>query len=76
MYCGPLLFRFCGCNFNTTSAEYTADYKGKEAIVMGYTGLMLPVSLKRLDAYTVVRITKEAHKLWPEAGALSPEMGA
>jgi hypothetical protein len=41
-------------NGNTTSAEYTADYKGKEAIVMGYTGLLLPVSLKRLDAYTVV----------------------
>ncbi|MBZ5504726.1 MAG: hypothetical protein LAO78_04475 [Acidobacteriia bacterium] len=41
-------------NGNTTSADYTADYKGKEAIVMGYTGLLLPVSLKRLDAHTVV----------------------
>jgi hypothetical protein len=41
-------------NGNTTTAEYTAAYQGKEAIVMGYTGLLLPVSLKRLDGYTVL----------------------
>src|ERR1700730_13336115 len=30
-------------------AQYTADYNGKPVIVMGTRGLMLPVSLKRLD---------------------------
>jgi hypothetical protein len=38
----------------STRAEYTAAYSGKEALVMGSGGLLLPVSLKRLDAYTVV----------------------
>jgi hypothetical protein len=41
-------------NGNTARAEYTADFSGKEAIVVGSAGLLLPVSLKRLDAYTVV----------------------
>lgn len=39
---------------NSSRSEYTADYSGKEAIVVGPAGLLLPVSLKRLDADTVV----------------------
>ena len=37
-----------------TRAEYTADYDGKQAIVMGAHGMLLPVFLKRVDRYTVV----------------------
>jgi hypothetical protein len=39
---------------NSSRSEYTADYSGKEAIVIGPAGLLLPVSLKRLDADIVV----------------------
>lgn len=39
---------------NSSRSEYTADYSGKEAIVVGSAGLLLPVSLKRVDADTVV----------------------
>jgi hypothetical protein len=39
-------------------AQYTAKYDGKEALVQGSTGLLLPVSLKRLDANTVVAAYK------------------
>ena len=41
-------------NGHASRSEYNASYDGKEAIVMGSGGLLLPVSLKRLDAYTVV----------------------
>lgn len=41
-------------NGNSTHSEYTADYNGREAIVMGSTGLMTPVSLKRVDVNVVV----------------------
>ena len=41
-------------NGNSTRAEYSADYSGKQAIVTGSAGLLLPVSLKRVDAYTVI----------------------
>jgi hypothetical protein len=34
-------------------AQYTADYDGKELIVMGAHGLLLPVSLKRINPHTV-----------------------
>jgi hypothetical protein len=34
-------------------AQYTADYDGKEVIVMGTQGLLLPVSLKRINARVV-----------------------
>ena len=37
----------------TTTAEYVAGYDGKEAIVKGSFGLLLPVSLKRVDSNTV-----------------------
>ena len=38
----------------SSRSEYTANYDGKEAIVMGSGGLLLPVSLKRVDVNTVV----------------------
>ena len=34
-------------------AQYTDDYDGKEVIVMGTQGLLLPVSLKRINARVV-----------------------
>jgi len=37
-----------------TRAEYTANYDGKQAIVMGTHGMLLPVFLKRVDRHTVV----------------------
>lgn len=37
----------------TSTAEYVAGYDGKEAIVKGRVGLLLPVSLKRVDSNTV-----------------------
>ena len=41
-------------------SEYTADYDGNQAIVMGARGMMLPVFLRRIDAHTVVAsYTKE-----------------
>jgi len=43
---------------HASRSEYNASYDGKEAIVMGSGGLLLPVSLKRLDAYTVVATYK------------------
>jgi hypothetical protein len=41
-------------NGSKVHSEYTADYNGNQAIVMGAHGMMLPVFLKRLDPYTVV----------------------
>jgi len=41
-------------NGNSSRAEYNAAYYGKEAIVMGSAGLLLPVSLSRPDTNTVV----------------------
>jgi len=38
----------------STRAEYSADYNDKQAIVTGSAGLLLPVSLKRVDARTVI----------------------
>ncbi len=35
-------------------AQYTAGYDGKQVIVMGDRGLLLPVSLKRFDSHIVV----------------------
>ena len=43
---------------HASRSEYNANYDGKEAIVMGSDGLLLPVSLKRIDAYTVVATYK------------------
>ncbi len=41
-------------NGREVQAEYTANYEGNQAVVMGARGLMLPVFLKRLNAHTVV----------------------
>jgi hypothetical protein len=41
-------------NGRTVHSEYTAEYDGNPAIVRGTRGLMLPVSLKRIDANTVI----------------------
>ena len=41
-------------NGGTTHTEYTADYNGTQVLVWGTHGLMLPVSLKRVDAHTVI----------------------
>jgi hypothetical protein len=41
-------------NGRALHSEYTADYEGNQAIVMGARGMMLPVFLKRIDTHTVV----------------------
>jgi len=41
-------------NGRTAHAEYTAEYNGRQVLVVGAHGLLLPVSLKRLDSRTVV----------------------
>jgi hypothetical protein len=41
-------------NGRTTHTEYTADYNGRQVLVWGTYGLMLPVSLKRIDSHTVI----------------------
>ena len=41
-------------NGTSRRAEYTAGYDGREAIVTGTAGLMLPVSLKRLNSHVIV----------------------
>jgi hypothetical protein len=35
-------------------AQYTANYDGKQVVVMSARGMLLPVSLKRIDLHTVV----------------------
>ena len=41
-------------NGRAVHSEYTADYDGNQAIVMGTRGMMLPVFLKRIDSSTVL----------------------
>jgi hypothetical protein len=41
-------------NGRTVHSEYTADYDGNQALVMGTYGMMLPVFLKRIDSNTVI----------------------
>jgi carboxymethylenebutenolidase len=38
----------------TAHSKYTAEYNGRQALVVGSHGLLLPVSLKRIDSRTVV----------------------
>ena len=45
-------------NGRRTQARYTADYDGTEAIVIGTTGLMAPVSLHRTGERTVEALYK------------------
>ena len=35
-------------------AQYTAEYDGKQVVVLGTHGMLLPVTLKRIDSHTVV----------------------
>lgn len=35
-------------------SEYTADYNGKQSLVMGNRGMLLPVSLKRSNSRVVL----------------------
>jgi hypothetical protein len=41
-------------NGGTTHSQYAAEYNGKPVLVLGNNGMLLPVSLKRLDSHTVV----------------------
>ena len=41
-------------NGRAAHTEYTADYDGRQVLVWGTHGLMLPVSLKRIDSHTVI----------------------
>jgi hypothetical protein len=41
-------------NGRMVHSEYTADYDGNQAIVMGNRGMMFPVFLKRVDSRVVV----------------------
>jgi hypothetical protein len=41
-------------NGSVTQANYRAEYNGQQAVVTGARGMMLPVSLKRIDSRTVV----------------------
>lgn len=40
-------------NKQVATAEYTAGYDGRLAMVLGDAGLLAPVSLRRIDDYTV-----------------------
>jgi hypothetical protein len=40
-------------NGNRVSTEYTADYAGDLAMVLGTAGVMAPVSLRRVDERTI-----------------------
>jgi hypothetical protein len=50
-------------NGATSRAQYTATYDGKEALVQGSRGLLLPISLKRVDANTVIAAYKRGLKV-------------
>jgi hypothetical protein len=41
-------------NGRTTQANYSAEYNGQQAVVMGAHRMMLPVTLKKIDSRTVV----------------------
>jgi hypothetical protein len=41
-------------NGSTTHAQYAADYDGKQSLVTGSRGMLLPVFLKRPNSHTVI----------------------
>jgi hypothetical protein len=41
-------------NGSTTHSQYSADYGGKQALVTGSRGMLLPVFLKRPNSHTVI----------------------
>jgi hypothetical protein len=50
-------------NGATSRAQYEAKYDGKEALVQGFRGLLLPVSLKRLDTNIVLATYRRGFKV-------------
>ena len=50
-------------NDAVSHAQYEAKYDGKEVLVQGSRGLLLPVSLKRLDSNTVLATYKRGFKV-------------
>jgi len=50
-------------NGTVARAQYTADYSGKEATVKGNAGLLLPVSLKKIDDKTVMASYKRGFQV-------------
>ena len=61
-------------NGSSTYSDYTADYNGKQAIVMGAHGMLLPVSLKRSSPNTVVAsYTKSLQVVATSRRVVSPD---
>jgi hypothetical protein len=61
-------------NGRTVHTEYTADYNGNQAIVMGNHGMMLPVFLKRIDPHWVrASYTKSLQVVATSERVLSPD---
>lgn len=50
-------------NGSLARAQYTADYSGKEAMVTGNAGVLLPVSLKKIDDNTVIASYKRGFQV-------------
>jgi hypothetical protein len=50
-------------NGGRARAQYTADYSGKEALVRGNAGVLLPVSLKRIDDNNVMASYKRGFQV-------------
>ena len=61
-------------NGGSTYSDYTADYNGKQAIVMGAHGMLLPVSLKRNGPNAVVAsYTKSLQVVATSRRVVSPD---
>jgi hypothetical protein len=61
-------------NGGSTYSDYTADYNGKQAIVMGARGMLLPVALKRTNTNTVVAsYTKSLQVVATSRRVVSPD---
>jgi len=61
-------------NGSLARAQYTADYSGKEAMVTGNAGVLLPVSLKKIDDNTVIASYKRGFQvLATSRRTLSPD---
>lgn len=50
-------------NGSLARAQYTADYSGREAMVTGNAGVLLPVSLKKVDENTVMASYKRGFQV-------------
>jgi hypothetical protein len=50
-------------NGRTSQSQYTADYDGREAIVIGTNGLLTPVALKRLAPNIVMASYKRGFQV-------------